>query len=260
MVAVDGRVVNLLWTGGWDSTFRVLNLASEHRCTIQPFYVIDPHRPSWRIELQTMRMMTARCHKEPKYRGSILPVITIEKDDISSCEAITASYLRLREREKLGSQYDWLPRLARERGITDLEIGIQRDGHIQKLIGKHVEPKPGWPTKTYVLRADAPDDLRIFSYFAFPILDHSKTDMQAIAREKNFRDLLELSWFCFTPKNGRPCGTCNPCRIAIEEGLSRRVGWRGAWRYFIQRRSREMLSPRLRATLKRMRRHRSHAA
>src|SRR5690606_13578695 len=33
--------VNLLWTGGWDSTFRLLSLVvQQHRC-VQPYYVLD---------------------------------------------------------------------------------------------------------------------------------------------------------------------------------------------------------------------------
>jgi len=42
----DGPVVNLLWTGGWDSTFRLLQLILDTRATIQPVYVIDTARRS----------------------------------------------------------------------------------------------------------------------------------------------------------------------------------------------------------------------
>lgn len=36
---------HLLWTGGWDSTFRVLQLLLCSRDAVQPHYIIDPERP-----------------------------------------------------------------------------------------------------------------------------------------------------------------------------------------------------------------------
>ena len=45
--------VLVLWTGGWDSTFRIVEL-SRSFCSIQPIYVIDPERQSIGYELAAM--------------------------------------------------------------------------------------------------------------------------------------------------------------------------------------------------------------
>lgn len=37
------RIVNILWTGGLDSSFRVIEL-SQMEVIIQPYYIIDPVR------------------------------------------------------------------------------------------------------------------------------------------------------------------------------------------------------------------------
>ena len=36
------RAVKLLWTGGWDSTFRLLQLLLLYEKKVQPYYIIDP--------------------------------------------------------------------------------------------------------------------------------------------------------------------------------------------------------------------------
>ena len=34
----EKRIVNIFWTGGLDSTFRIVEL-SQRQCTIQPYYI-----------------------------------------------------------------------------------------------------------------------------------------------------------------------------------------------------------------------------
>ena len=67
------------------------------------------------------------------------------------------------------------------------------------------------------------DDVSIFSYFSFPLLQISKKDMKRIAAEKGFLDILEKTWFCHTPWHNRPCGTCTPCDLTIKEGFDYRI-------------------------------------
>lgn len=47
--------------------------------------------------------------------------------------------------------------------------------------------------------------------------------MEAVAKKNNFSHIMEETWFCHTPYNGKPCGICNPCKYTKEEGLGRRV-------------------------------------
>jgi len=34
--------INLFWTGGWDSTFRLIQLVFVNKKTVHPYYIIDP--------------------------------------------------------------------------------------------------------------------------------------------------------------------------------------------------------------------------
>ena len=46
----------IFWTGGWDSTFRMLQL-SEKNVHVRPMYVKDPNRRSADTELQRMNQI-----------------------------------------------------------------------------------------------------------------------------------------------------------------------------------------------------------
>ena len=51
------KIVNLLWTGGWDSTFRLCQLILVKRKNVQPYYIIDNKRKSLQKELITMDIL-----------------------------------------------------------------------------------------------------------------------------------------------------------------------------------------------------------
>ena len=71
----DVAVVNLLWTGGWDSTFRLLQLLLLHRVPVVAYYIEDPTRPSTGIELETMARIVDRLHDAyPHTRDLLLPI------------------------------------------------------------------------------------------------------------------------------------------------------------------------------------------
>jgi 7-cyano-7-deazaguanine synthase len=47
----------------------------------------------------------------------------------------------------------------------------------------------------------------------------SKAEAKRVARESGWMHIMVKTWFCHAPVNGRPCGTCNPCRDAMVEGM-----------------------------------------
>jgi len=53
--------INIFWTGGWDSTFRMLQLA-EKQVIIQPYYLKD-NRKSEELELNTIKILTEEILK-----------------------------------------------------------------------------------------------------------------------------------------------------------------------------------------------------
>ena len=50
----ESKPINLLWTSGWDSTFRLLQLVVEQKVSVQPIYIIDTGRASTLTEIKSM--------------------------------------------------------------------------------------------------------------------------------------------------------------------------------------------------------------
>jgi hypothetical protein len=221
----QARPIRLLWTAGWDSTFRLLDALLVRGKPVEPYYLTDPGRPSTAYELRAMtRIAETLAAKHPRAAAALARPVVSGVADLLPEEQTTARFERLRARSHLGGQYDWLARFAAERGLTDLELSVHRDDRAAEFLQSYVVREDGDGDPYYRLRGDAPDDLRIFERFRFPIFDKTKRDMQREARAGGFADLMELTWFCHIPAaDGRPCGRCNPCRYTIDEGLARRI-------------------------------------
>ena len=53
--------------------------------------------------------------------------------------------------------------------------------------------------------------LLIFSNLVFSTITKTKKDMLEISKKYNFENILEMTWSCWYPKNGKPCGKCIMC-------------------------------------------------
>ena len=225
--------IRLLWTAGWDSTFRLLDALLVRGKSVQPYYLVDPGRPSTPHELRAMERIAAEVRaRHAELAGRLAKPIVSDLQQLLPDAQITARFERLRARSHLGGQYDWLARFATQERLTDLELAIHRDDRAAAFLHAHVVREEGGGDPYYRLRDGPPDDdLRIFERFRFPVFDQTKRDMERAARERGFADLMELTWFCHIPTpDGRPCGRCNPCRYTIAEGLARRVPLRARLR------------------------------
>ena len=65
----------------------------------------------------------------------------------------------------------------------------------------------------------------IFQNLRFPIhlFSIEKVEEANILRDWGYEDILKLTWFCHNPILGYPCGNCNPCKDALNEGMKWRV-------------------------------------
>jgi tRNA(Ile)-lysidine synthase TilS/MesJ len=210
--------VNLLWSGGWDSTFRLLYLVFIEKKRVQPFYIIDVNRDSTLHELRAMHAVREEvAKKNPQLANLIRPTIIVSIDDIKPDSEVTAKFNRLNESlpKPIGPQYEWLARFAKQYNIPNFELCIELSERapniLVNLLSKHVNGDSG------IMHFNENDDASIFSYFKFPLLKTSKSDMKRIATEKGFLDMLEKTWFCHKPWHNKPCGICGPCEIAIKE-------------------------------------------
>ncbi|WP_179346348.1 7-cyano-7-deazaguanine synthase [Winogradskyella ursingii] len=216
-------VKNVLWTGGWDSTFRVIQLY-RLGAKIQPIYVIDHNRPSASKELET----TERLIKEiplrfKKDKGGLLPLIIIKRRDIPSNFYLKSVFRRLKRSMNLGKQYYWLASLAKH--YNNLEISLHKEDRERFFYENQLteikddELGANWiinPKKVGFLKR------QLFKNMNFPLISISKPEMKQIAEDDNFIDLMESTWFCHK-SDKTPCGKCNPCKQYIRDGFGYRL-------------------------------------
>ena len=130
--ATSGTTVNLLWTGGWDSTFRLLQLVLEHRRRVQPCYVIDTGRRSLGIELKTMdRLKRLLFRDHPHTRELILPTRYAHVADLKPDPEITEAFQAVHAATNVAVQAEWLALFCRERGIAI--ICFKACPHLQRV-------------------------------------------------------------------------------------------------------------------------------
>jgi len=239
-----GAVTRLLWTGGWDSTYRLLQLLLVERREIQPYYIIDraQYRPAVPAERRAMQdIRTCLAGRYPHASISLHPTIECPFHEIAPNPRITAWFEQSLKSGFIGGQYEWLARYCAQHGIDDMELAIHRDDKARELIADLIDA-----SRTRLdARFAGVARYELFRCFRFPLFDKTKLDMRADARRTGFEEIMSLTWFCHRPIDGEPCGVCNPCIYTIEEGLAERIPPRGMRRYRLR------VLPRLRSALTR---------
>jgi len=216
------ETVNILWTGGWDSSFQLIRCYIHGTASIQPVYLIDENRRSTAMELLTMvRIKEALRAQFPERAGSLLPVRFCAVSDLLSDPRKASAYHRIHKQVRIGIQYEWLARFCDQFGMSDLQLCIHRDDRAHTALKDLVE-YGGVNGCKVSEKYTATDEYELFRFYSFPIFDMSKTDIQKQAEQMGFSSIMNLTWFCQAPRDGKPCGACLTCRFTVEEGL----GWR----------------------------------
>jgi len=214
---------NILWTGGWDSTFRVIQLY-RIGVTIQPIYIIDHSRISYTKELESIRKITKNLPlKFPNSKGQIQPLIVIDNKEIPSDVYLKLIHKYLKKKVKLGKQYFWLARVAKK--YPGIELSLHEED-LYKFFNKSqlLEINNEITGVSWKINPKKVDFFRrqLFSNMTFPLIEISKPEMKLIAEEHNFFDLMELTWFCHKSTE-KPCGNCNPCKQYVRDGFGFRL-------------------------------------
>ena len=203
--------MRLLWTGGWDSSFRLLQLLLVEGAAVQPIYAVSLTRRTAMVELQTMERMRRALLARLDDPSRLLPTTVVVAEQHPPRPELTALWTSLRRRVPLGVQYLWLAELAEALDWRGVELCIE----------KH----PGGPGPWERAVFDAPGSLNdspeaaLFARWSFPVIGLTKEDMGALARRHGFYDVLVQRWFCQDPLMGRACGRCRPCSLANRDGV-----------------------------------------
>lgn len=233
----DNHQTSLLWTGGWDSTYRLCELTRNGK-KVQPFYILDSTRKSIRHELAAMdTIKVALKQKYTEGSAKILPTIYINQSDIIIDQETSTQYKNLSRKYHIGKQFEWLSAYVKANGLSGMEIAIEKNNFRQRdhffyYLGKHLISTNNTITLSY---ESTDQDLLLFKGFSFPIYNTTKIAMLAEAKKYNYETILALTWFCHNPIRNKPCGMCNPCKDAIEEGFAFRVPVSGLMRYKLRK-------------------------
>lgn len=219
--------VHVLWTGGWDSTYRILYLLCVTDRVVQPHYIVDSARKSTLNELKVIEGLRAKLIKQFGEARLLVPQVYL-LSSLTVAADMLEMWRRLRRQVEIGEQYYWLSAYADYKNIDALELCIHRDDKAHALLVGHTSKVDVRGLQGHVVKDDAVGDFRLFRRFSFPLFDMTKRDMELSAAELGVDEMLRHTWFCFNPIRGRfPCGRCNPCLFAFQEGMARRIGWRG---------------------------------
>src|SRR5690606_13712590 len=124
----DHETIELLWTSGWDSTFRLLSALFLEGVSVRPHYIVDPLRPSVSAEQRAMAAIRDAVDEAlPGASERLLPTLVSERDEIPPDPRITEMFADLAARGPSGSQYEWLSRYALWRALSGLELSIYHD-------------------------------------------------------------------------------------------------------------------------------------
>lgn len=234
------RPNNILWTGGWDSTYRILQCLIVNKFKVQPHYIIDANRKSLRHELLAMGKIKNMLFKEFAYtKELLLPTIFFPKSEIKISEKLNAIYEKLNRELPMGTQYGWMSQYCHSEGIMDMELSIEdhTGGHRYDTMKKHLKKVKFKGEDVYVMdeRYKGTSFYEVFKCYIWPILDTNRDTMLKIASKYNFTHLLNKTWYCHSPlKDSTPCGICTPCVQVYEEGDKKRLTTKARRRYFFR--------------------------
>lgn len=218
-------VFNVLWTGGWDSTYRILSL-SRYEVDLRPHYIYYKNRRSRDMEIKAMEEISEDIKKDPKTKCILHPVKIVRFEDIQKNDEITQAFNRIKEQTLIGLQYEYLARYANT--LDNLEIGVEQGGLAEKMMdtfGEMIEATDELGLEYWkVNEKNSSDDLnKVFGIFKYPLYSMTKLDMKEKAIELGFIDTMYKTWFCHFPHKGKPCGCCFPCNFTIQDGLPERL-------------------------------------
>lgn len=201
--------VKIFWTGGLDSTYRVLQLALAENKEVQPYYLVDFTRRSFPIELDTIKSLSKEINKRKR---NVLPLIVFISDEIPNDENVYKSFEATKKHTRFGSQYRYLANFCSFMNINQIEVGMQIHSVNYNDNDFFITDKD----KKLILNENS-SSYPVMKFFKYPIINLSKHDMLKQADNYGFLDLLEMTWFCHKPVGKKPCGICPACKDAIHQ-------------------------------------------
>jgi 7-cyano-7-deazaguanine synthase in queuosine biosynthesis len=201
------NTINIFWTGGLDSTFRLIQCLTTTTCMIQPHYIVR-HEDSTGIEIDTMIQIRRNIvRKFPEVRSRFLPTIYFNEDLIQKDNVIDAQIDELRKIGHVKEQYQIMSYYCKAQRLDKIEVALEGTGN------------KDYDEEKYFYRNSEP-----FRSFSYPTIELTKKEMFDQAKMNNWDEILLMTSFCRRPiKKIMPCGICGPCVDAVAQGVGFRL-------------------------------------
>jgi 7-cyano-7-deazaguanine synthase in queuosine biosynthesis len=205
----QNRIHKIFWTGGMDSTARLIKVLLSTKEPVQPHFVIR-HEECTGHEINAQNnIRRAFGRKYPELKSNFLPTAYMNVDLIPRSEEIASQIKEIEQKVVVYAQYHILADYCHAFDIDHIDIVYERDE----------DSDPSQPNVSQFFDVPGP-----FASFRNPNAHLTKREAYDMAKEEGWDDLLKLTSFCRRPgKRGRPCGTCGPCGDTVKEGMGFRV-------------------------------------
>lgn len=222
---------NIFWTGGFDSTFRLLELVSDDKVSSINLYYIalniddvensNVGRRSITNEIETMIRILNNIDTSKIKKFTIIgksedllyysfqftfPFMNfISKDKIEYSDKNKSYFFDLLVEGLVLrpiTQWGAITQLLDDLNI-EAEICLEKEGGIWSRINRYVIDGQIQFSRMSALNA--------FKRYQIPLFNINRQQMIQISDEKNWKSILQMTWSCWYPKDGLQCGKCFTC-------------------------------------------------
>lgn len=223
-------MIYLAWTGGFDSTFRLLQILLLERQAVQPIYImtacvdgIEDGRVNQKYEVERMeKLRSIILNKFPHSRRLLRKTLIVKK--IPNVPKLTQQYMNLHNIHgyftRPINQYERIARLAYLWKIP-IEIGMEKSGKSMDEATRKVRTGLGTNCRIVDILPPGLEDLECLRYIRLPLVHLTKQQMLVLAKNYNRSipgviEILRNTFSCWYPRaDGSPCGWCNMCRERV---------------------------------------------
>ena len=216
--------IEVLWSGGWDSTFMLCYLAKIcSNAIIQPYY-LDIDRPIRNQEIQAVKKIFTLLKAKTDLKAKILkPKIILQKFLMPDSDVVLAVEKFSKEPYKVGGQYKYIAQFAKSHvGICwGQERYYETPGHITQLLHDKGNIKFNDLNFGYFVKENCDIDVfTIFGNLTCPIMHFSEPMMWDKIKEWHYEDVFKHICFCYYPVNDEPCGMCYYCDTKFNQHMT----------------------------------------
>ena len=204
-------VHNLLWTGGFDSTFRLCQLSRED-CVIQPIYLKIKERLAVKYELEAQQKIL-RFLDEKGHKATILPVKVVDMSPYMNDIDTHSAFERMCADDRIGGQYVPMASFVNHFGYCELcqEGYVNSPGALTRMLMNGVVFKYDEMGNRFIDKSKSDKDkVIIFGNYYFPILDINNLQMIDMLKKWGLYGVISLVRFCMSDTE-ESCGYCVCC-------------------------------------------------